>query len=89
MSEIASCMLRYKRYPDKDDYINVARSIIAKYPFFKPKDGNPCVSYPISIHLMLLLLFPLYLGCYCPNLNKQVQEFRREKVMFNTIKAKE
>lgn len=47
MSEIDSCTLRYKRYPDRDDYINVARSIIAKYPFFKPKDGNPCVSYPI------------------------------------------
>ena len=44
VSEVASCMLRFKRYPDSDDYLCVARSIVTKYPFFKPATGNPYVS---------------------------------------------
>ena len=45
VSEIASCMLHFKRYPDRDDYLCVAQTILRKYPFFKAKDGNPCVSF--------------------------------------------
>ena len=44
ISEVASSMLRFKRYPDRDDYLCVARSVISKYPFFKPQNGNPYVS---------------------------------------------
>ena len=44
VSEVASCMLRFKRYPSRDDYICVARSVISKYPFFKTNGGNPYVS---------------------------------------------
>ncbi len=35
VSEIASCMLRFNRYPDRDDYLCVAQTILRKYPIFK------------------------------------------------------
>ncbi len=35
VSEIASCMLRFKRYPDRDYYLCVAQTILRKYPIFK------------------------------------------------------
>ena len=44
ISEVASAMLRYKRYPSCEDYICVARSIVQKYPFFKLSGGKPYVS---------------------------------------------
>lgn len=44
VSEVASCMYRFKRYPDRSDYLCVARSIISQYPFFKPATGDPYVS---------------------------------------------
>ena len=44
LSSIASAMFAYKRYPDKDDFQNVARSIVSKYPFLKPPHGSPYVS---------------------------------------------
>ena len=47
-TDVASSMLRYKRYPSKDDYIAVGRSIIAKYPFLKVPCGKPYVSHKIS-----------------------------------------
>ena len=40
-SEVASAMLRYKRYPSSDDRYCVARS---KYPFLKSADAKPYVS---------------------------------------------
>ena len=40
ISEVASAMLRYKRYPSREDYLCVARSIVEKYRFFKSSDGN-------------------------------------------------
>lgn len=43
-SSIASAILQYKRYPDKEDYIIVAHSIISKYPFFKTPGGANYVS---------------------------------------------
>ena len=44
ISEVASAMLRYKRYPSRDDYLCVARSIVEKYRFFQSSDGKPYVS---------------------------------------------
>ena len=53
ISEVASCMLRFKRYPNRDDYICVAQAMLNKYPFFKPKDGNPYVSCKfLIVHLI-------------------------------------
>ena len=43
-SSIASAILHHKKYPTKEDYICVARSIIAKYPFLKSPAGSPYVS---------------------------------------------
>ena len=47
MSHIASSMLAFKKYPTRDDYANVARTILKEYPFFKsaPGSGTPYVSY--------------------------------------------
>lgn len=47
ISEVASAMLRFKRYPVHDDYLCVARSIVDKYPFFKSSDSKPYVSFQI------------------------------------------
>ena len=43
ISEIASAILRFKRYPSREDYLCVARAVIEKYPFFKSSDGKPYV----------------------------------------------
>ena len=44
LTEVASAMFRYKYYPSHDDYVNVARCIVAKYPFMKPTEFEPHVS---------------------------------------------
>ena len=44
LTEVASAMLRYKRYPSSEDRYCVARSIVDKYPFLKSKDAKPYVS---------------------------------------------
>ena len=44
ISEIASAMLRYKKYPTRDDYFCVAKIVLNKYPFLKTSDRKPYVS---------------------------------------------
>ena len=44
LSTIAASMFTYKKYPTADDYNNVARVIIQKYPFMKSPTGKPYVS---------------------------------------------
>ena len=51
LSDIASSMLRYKRYPTRDDYILVACTVIKTYPFMKGTTGRPYVS------IVMLLVF--------------------------------
>ena len=34
LTELASSMLRYKRFPTRDDYVVVSMAIISKYPLF-------------------------------------------------------
>ena len=41
LSSVAASMFTYKRYPSADDYRNVARVIIQKYPFMKSPTGKP------------------------------------------------
>ena len=41
LSCVAASMFRYKRYHSADDYRNVARVIIQKYPFMKSPTGKP------------------------------------------------
>lgn len=53
ISEVASAMLRFKRYPTHDDYLCVARSVVKKYPFLKSSDAKPCVSCMESTCLYL------------------------------------
>ena len=43
ISDIASAMLCYKVYLSGDDYSNVARTVIKKYPFMKCSDTRPHV----------------------------------------------
>ena len=52
LSAVASSMFESKLYPSTDDYNNVARSIIAKYPFMKSPTGKPYVSsYNLSMYV--------------------------------------
>ena len=44
INKVASAMLFYKRYPTSEDYTNVGRSVIQKYPFLKSPFGTPAVS---------------------------------------------
>ena len=44
LSSVASAMLVFKRYPTKEDYVNVARSIIEKYDFMSSLAWTPYVS---------------------------------------------
>ena len=47
VSDVAGSMLAYKKYPLREDYANVARSIIKEYPFLRAPPGasTPHVSY--------------------------------------------
>ena len=45
ITEVASSMLRFKRYPEREDYTCVVHAVISKYPFLKPNSGNPYVSF--------------------------------------------
>ena len=47
LSCVAASMFTYKRYPTADDYRNVARVIIQKYPFMKSPTGTPHVSLTV------------------------------------------
>ena len=49
LSTIASSMFSYKRYPTHEDYINVARAIVGKYPFMRSPTGKPYVSISIAL----------------------------------------
>ena len=44
LSSIASAMLVYKRYPTREDYITVGRSVIQQYDFMAQPTGTPYVS---------------------------------------------
>ena len=50
LTAVASSMFTYKRYPTAEDYINVARTVIAKYPFMKSPTGKPHVSLSMHMH---------------------------------------
>lgn len=43
LSSVAAAMLVHKRYPTKDDYVCVARSVIEKYTFMSSPTGTPYV----------------------------------------------
>ena len=52
LSAIAAAMLVHKRYPTREDYICVARSVVQKYSFMASPAGTPYVSSsanPLSI----------------------------------------
>ena len=44
LSDVASAMLRYKRYPSRDDYVSVSCAVIQAYLFLKSTSGRPYVS---------------------------------------------
>ena len=44
LSSVASAMLTYKRYPTRDDYTCVARTVVAQYKFMASPTGTPYVS---------------------------------------------
>ena len=44
LSSIAAAMLVHKRYPTKEDYVCVARSVLQKYTFMSSPVGTPYVS---------------------------------------------
>lgn len=61
-SAVAAAMFQYKRYPSHDDFISVARQIIAKYPFIGPTSfGASHVSRIVFahsfIHASILVVF--------------------------------
>ena len=50
LSAIASAMLVFKRYPLRDDYVNVARSVIKQYPFMASPIGTAYVRCSNGFH---------------------------------------
>ena len=52
---VAAAMFQYKRYPSRDDFISVARQIIAKYPFLGSTSfGASHVSRIVFAHSWIL-----------------------------------
>ena len=58
ITEVDSCMMRFKRYPDRDDYICVIRAVISKYRFVKLNSRNPYVSF------LFVLVFTNFFSYY-------------------------
>ena len=46
LSAVAGAMLVFKRYPTRDDYVCVARTVVLKYGFMASPVGTPHVSIP-------------------------------------------
>ena len=49
LSNITSAMLRYKRYPSREDYGTVACAVIIAYPSLKGTSGRPYASCLLSV----------------------------------------
>ena len=83
LSDIASSMLRFKRYPSRDDYVSVSCAVIKAYPFLKATTGRPYVCNlslslpfspslpPLFFHFLSPYCFFLILsGCNSPRISK-------------------
>ena len=55
-SSVAGCMLSFKRYPMKEEFIRIATDIIRKYPFMRSQTGSPTVSTYLYIYLLELIV---------------------------------
>ena len=62
MSSVASAMLTYKRYPNKQEYTRVAKDILLKFPFMKPLNGSPTVSL-LNYYVVIILYGILGRNC--------------------------
>ena len=51
ISRVAAHIFTYKKYPSQDEYVSVARAVIAKYPFMKSPTGRPIVSLDIKWYI--------------------------------------
>ena len=51
ISRVAAHIFTYKKYPSQDEYVSVARAVIAKYPFMKSPTGRPIVSLDIQWYI--------------------------------------
>ena len=82
LSDIASAMLRYKRYPSREDYISVACTVIKAYPFLKGTSGRPYVSFVVffgSLVTVFVLLSLFFQDAIVQGLVNRFKEFRRDK----------
>ena len=70
LSGIASSMLRFKRYPTRDDYISVCCAICRAYPFLKATSGRPYVSF-YALLITNIILF-CSSGSTFPRVGKQI-----------------
>lgn len=64
LSSIASSMLVHKKYPTRNDYINVARTVVEKYDFMGTQfvEGTPYVSVYRACFLSDLILIFIYVA---------------------------
>ena len=67
---VASCIFRFKKYPTKEELIDVARCIVEKYPFMKEKK-KPYVS--------IIILTKHVQGSLVTDLQCRMKERRRPK----------
>lgn len=44
LGDVASAIFCYRRYPKYEEYLRVAMTITAKYPFLKTSDSKPYVN---------------------------------------------
>lgn len=72
-TRIAHVMLLYKQYPTKVEFENVARELIAKYPFLK-SPVDPYVSQRLTtiVKSTSLTSYSCLIGSYCENSPRQI-----------------
>lgn len=65
LSNIASSILRFKRYPSRDDYVSVSCAVVHTYPFLKATSGRPYVSLQSLPPSLPLSHYRLILSMLC------------------------
>ncbi len=82
LSTVTASMFSHKRYPSADDYTNVARTIVQKYPFMKSPTGKPYVSFYFCVYVrntaVYRTLVPMQ-GAIVIGLKNRFKERRRVK----------
>lgn len=68
LSTVASAIATFTLYPTRDDLSDVARTIVAQYPFMQASKGKPYMS--IHANKTSYIMYTSFVGCTCRRIKK-------------------